>query len=137
MPRPRSPTSSAAACSSARRSTSTPTRTAGAAARRSSTTPSRAGTSAPREVRDQLLANNETIGWHPEHIKHGRFGNWLENNVDWALSRDRYWGTPLPIWECGGDDCDGALLRRLGRRAAGARRAARCRTTSTGPTSTT
>jgi isoleucyl-tRNA synthetase len=59
------------------------------------------------EARDRMLANNETIGWHPEHIKHGRFGKWLENNVDWALSRDRYWGTPLPIWECAGEDCDG------------------------------
>ncbi len=58
-------------------------------------------------ARDQLLANNEQIGWHPEHIKYGRFGKWLENNVDWALSRDRYWGTPLPIWECSGEDCDG------------------------------
>jgi isoleucyl-tRNA synthetase len=58
-------------------------------------------------AREQLLANNEQIGWHPEHIKHGRFGKWLENNVDWALSRDRYWGTPLPIWECSGEDCDG------------------------------
>ncbi len=57
--------------------------------------------------RDGLLANNETIGWHPEHVKHGRFGKWLENNVDWALSRDRYWGTPLPIWECTAADCDG------------------------------
>ncbi len=62
---------------------------------------------ATSQARDQLLANNETIGWHPEHIKDGRFGKWLENNVDWALSRDRYWGTPLPIWECTGEDCDG------------------------------
>ncbi|HEY5709174.1 MAG TPA: isoleucine--tRNA ligase [Solirubrobacterales bacterium] len=62
---------------------------------------------ATSQVRDRLLANNETIGWHPEHIKSGRFGKWLENNVDWALSRDRYWGTPLPIWECTGEDCDG------------------------------
>ena len=54
----------------------------------------------------ELLANNREIGWHPEHIRTGRFGKWLENNVDWALSRDRYWGTPLPIWECGGEDCE-------------------------------
>ncbi|HEY1285059.1 MAG TPA: isoleucine--tRNA ligase [Solirubrobacterales bacterium] len=62
---------------------------------------------ATSEARGDLLANNEQIGWHPEHIKHGRFGKWLENNVDWALSRDRYWGTPLPIWECAEEGCEG------------------------------
>jgi isoleucyl-tRNA synthetase len=61
---------------------------------------------ATSQVRDRMLAENERIGWRPEHIKHGRFGKWLEGNVDWALSRDRYWGTPLPIWECAGEDCD-------------------------------
>jgi isoleucyl-tRNA synthetase len=50
--------------------------------------------------KDAMLANNEHINWLPEHIKHGRFGNFLESNVDWALSRERYWGTPLPIWVC-------------------------------------
>jgi isoleucyl-tRNA synthetase len=48
----------------------------------------------------QMLENNHRIGWRPEHIREGRFGNFLESNVDWALSRERYWGTPLPIWVC-------------------------------------
>ncbi len=51
--------------------------------------------------KDDLVAQNRTIGWHPEHIRDGRMGEWLANNVDWALSRDRFWGTPLPIWRCG------------------------------------
>ncbi|HMN30526.1 MAG TPA: isoleucine--tRNA ligase, partial [Caldilineaceae bacterium] len=51
------------------------------------------------QYRDNLVANNRQINWHPEHIQEGRFGNWLENNVDWALGRDRFWGTPIPIWK--------------------------------------
>ncbi|MFO7544247.1 MAG: isoleucine--tRNA ligase [Trueperaceae bacterium] len=50
-------------------------------------------------VKDLLLANNDRIGWHPDHIRTGRFGKWLENNVDWALSRERFWGAPMPIWQ--------------------------------------
>ncbi|SEQ27729.1 Isoleucyl-tRNA synthetase [Lachnospiraceae bacterium RM5] len=55
------------------------------------------------EVRDKLVANNKTVNWIPKNIGEGRFGNWLENIQDWGISRNRYWGTPLNIWEC--EDC--------------------------------
>ncbi len=67
---------------------------------------------ATRQVKDRLLANNEQINWYPAHIKTGRFGDWLQNNVDWALGRDRFWGTPLPVWvcgKCGKQECFGSI----------------------------
>ena len=61
--------------------------------------------------KDDMLARNERVDWHPPEMKSGRFGEWLENNVDWAISRDRYWGTPLPLWVC---DNDSAHVQAVG-----------------------
>lgn len=65
-----------------------------------------------RSLKEDLLRNNEEVKWYPDHLKHGRFGVFLENVEDWALSRERYWGTPLPIWiceSCGLEHCVGSI----------------------------
>jgi isoleucyl-tRNA synthetase len=63
-------------------------------------------------VKDRLVALNQQVNWYPAHIRDGRFGNWLENNIDWAASRERFWGIPIPIWrceQCGETRCIGSL----------------------------
>ena len=83
-----------AACCSKKPNIRTNIRSAGDAITRCSTMHANRGSFQTTAIREQMHQHNQEINWYPEHIKDGRFGNWLENNIDWGLSRERYWGTP-------------------------------------------